>query len=317
MFNIPNFSLWCDFIERDFLKNEFLDLVKNNQVRGVTTNPTLVAQAFSKPAYQEQIATLKNESKEKIYEALLVKDIREAADALLPLYEENEGDGFVSVEIDPLLCDDAPQSIEYAENLLRIIGRSNIMIKVPATTASGEIIAHLLRKNIPINVTLVFSPTQIQNILKVYDKTPSTSHMVISIFVSRFESKINDALEKNNLATDTLGIYNALLGYTLIEPYANIRTLFASTTVKNPNLPSTYYVDKLLLPRSVNTTSPSCIQEFASSSDKTPVKLDKQEINSYIEQIRKIADLDAIYDELLSEGLESFKKSFTDLFTKL
>ena len=133
---IINFSLWCDFIERDFLENEFGKLIEDEVIHGATSNPAIFEQAISSSsAYTQQISMLQANESKKIYEELAIADIKRAAEILYPLYEKNSDDGFISIEVDPTLCDDALGTIEEGTRLFHAIVHSNVMIKIPATEA--------------------------------------------------------------------------------------------------------------------------------------------------------------------------------------
>ena len=113
------FSLWCDFIERDFLKDGLNRLIDEKIVNGATSNPSIFKNAFlTSPAYKEDIEKLKGKGAKEIYETLAVKDIQTSADLLKDLYK-NDDDGFISIEVDPTLCDDAEATIKEARRLHR------------------------------------------------------------------------------------------------------------------------------------------------------------------------------------------------------
>ncbi|EEC25094.1 hypothetical protein HPB128_199g48 [Helicobacter pylori B128] len=155
---MQEFSLWCDFIERDFLENDFLKLINKGAICGATSNPSLFCEAITKSAfYQDEIAKLKGKKAKEIYETLALKDILQASSALMPLYEKDPNNGYISLEIDPFLEDDAAKSIDEAKCLFKTLNRPNVMIKVPASESALEVISALTKASIPVNVTLVFS----------------------------------------------------------------------------------------------------------------------------------------------------------------
>ncbi len=313
-----NFSLWCDFLERDFLKSGFRELVDKKIVNGITTNPSIFQNAFKNSlAYKDDISKLRNKNPKEIYEALAIKDIQSSADILSDLYRKND-DGFVSIEIDPFLCDDSKESIKEATRLYAQIDRENVMIKVPATDAGFEVMEELISKDIHVNATLIFSLKQANNCLDAFErgfkrakKEPSS---VISIFVSRFDRKLN-------LKESLVGIMNATKIYNSIEHRAlkNVKALFASTGVKSGNLEKDYYIKELLYKNVINTAPLETIEAFLKNGNfqiKTPISDTK--IDQFFDSLKKSKiDIEKVYDELLLEGLDAFKASFEDILKGL
>ncbi|EGQ1899723.1 transaldolase, partial [Campylobacter coli] len=253
---MKKFSLWCDFIENSFLDDDFLNLLSRG-VNGATSNPAIFKNAIlNSPIYKEKIAKLKGKKAKEIYEELAIADIQKAADKLAPLYHTGN-DGFISLEIDPRFYDNTSLSLGEAKKLYSAIGKDNVMIKVPATNASYEVMYELMKNGISVNATLIFSLEQSQkcfealnagliefrkNNIALQGKNTHlrTPQAVISIFVSRFDRLLNSKAKEQN----RIGILNANLAYNNIisknEP--NIRALFASTGVKGDDLPKDYYI---------------------------------------------------------------------------
>ena len=181
------FSLWSDFIEREFLESEFQKLIQDNIVNGATSNPSIFKEAILKsPAYREQLSKLQNLDPKSKYEALATADIKRAAQILLPLFQKGD-DGFVSIEVDPRLKDDAEGTVEEAKRLLAMIDMPNVMIKVPVTPAGCAAIERLIADGVNVNATLIFSPNQADECLDAMEagfKKCQDSHSVLSIFVS-------------------------------------------------------------------------------------------------------------------------------------
>lgn len=309
------FSLWCDFIERDFLTQEFPSLIKEEKIFGATSNPSIFAQSFkTSPAYKEEIASLQHKNAKEIYETLAIQDIKTAAKLLRPLYEANKDNGYVSIEIDPLFCDDAQESIKEGKRLFESIGEPNVMIKVPATKAGYQVMEELLKHNIPINATLVFSPTQALECADAFRRAREAGGVgksVISVFVSRLDRALDSTLPQH--LKGKLGIANAKHIYELIENLgdSDTRTLFASTGVKGNDFIPSYYVDELLLPHSLNTAPLDTINAYYANND-TALKTSKSDLSLFEEY-----DLPSLYEKLLQEGLEAFKVSFKDLLDAL
>ena len=275
-----NFSLWCDFVEREFLQTGFKELLRKEIVNGATSNPAIFKSAFlTSPAYKEDIEKFKNKAPKELYETLAIKDIQTSADLLLKLYKQDD-DGFISIEVDPSLCDDAQGTIDEGERLFQTINRPNVMIKVPATKAGYQAMKVLIGKGINVNATLIFSPEQAKNCLKAFaqgstvfsraNPEKNVPKAVISIFVSRFDRKMDALFVEKEIPTALLGIYNATKIYHDIQREAlpNVRALFASTGVKGNDLPKAYYVTELLYKNAVNTAPLETIEAFVQTGIK-------------------------------------------------
>ena len=328
MKKIENFSLWCDFVEREFLEGEFRAMIKRGEIVGATSNPSIFANAIlNSSAYKSDIEKLRASGKnaKAIYENLAFSDIKSAANSLLPLWERNANDGFISIEIDPTLCDDAGRSIDEGVRIWREINMPNVMIKVPATEAGFEVMNALYGRGINVNATLIFSQNQVQKCLEAFsanrnldsranlneNRANHTPKAVISIFVSRFDRYLeaNPALDSSESADKSapkLGIFNAMKCYEIIENFGNphIRALFASTGVKGDKIPSAYYVKSLLLKNSINTAPLATIRDFL-KLDSPLIKV-APKIDEYLAKF----SVDKIAKELLDAGLEAFKIEF-------
>jgi len=323
MHNVENFSLWCDFVERDFLKKEFVELLDKEVFNGATSNPAIFKSAFlTSSAYQKDREKLKNLEAKTVYEKLAIKDIKRAALSMQSLYKNND-DGFISIEVDPSLCDDADATIEEGKRLFNEIAKQNVMIKVPATNAGYIAMEALMRDNIHVNATLVFSPAQAIQCVEAFKRASkdcsNSPKGVISVFVSRFDSKLDEKLKNINLPTAKTGIYNAIKIYDIIESYnlKNIRTLFASTGVKNNSLEADYYITELLFKNSVNTAPLGAIKAFIKSNNAKEVKPTKEYIDFFATIEKNGIDMQQVYSELLEDGLASFRDSFAQILKEL
>lgn len=321
-----NFSLWCDFIERDFLENKFQTLIKENIIQGATSNPAIFESSISNSvAYRQQLDMLQANEPKTIYEELAISDIKRASEILHPLHDERLEDGFISIEVDPLLCDDEKGTIEEGIRLYNTIGNDNVMIKVPATPAGYGAMKELTSQGINVNATLIFSPEQAIECTKALNAGISESakkpQAVVSIFVSRFDRLCDSQLRVKGLPTSRLGIINAAKCYHEINKFGNknIRTLFASTGVKSDDLDASYYVNELLYPNSVNTAPLLTIESWVLEGKKDPATLiSEKECDEFFTQLEtKNIDMQKVYETLLNDGLESFKESFKELLGKL
>lgn len=307
-----HFSLWCDFIENDFLDQEFLELLAS-KINGATSNPAIFKAALSSPSYKDKITSLKGKKPKEIYEALAISDIQKAADKLAFKFAQND-DGFISFEIDPHLHANTSLSIGEAKRLYSEIARENVMMKIPATPASYEVMSELMKSGISVNATLIFSPEQARLCFEAlseglrafrraqpFAKEPSA---VISIFVSRLDTALNSELESKN----TIGILNATEAYRHIMKgeEGQIRPLFASTGVKDASLPKDYYIKALLFEGAVNTAPLDALKAFNGGAFQSPKDCN---LSTLLPQEK----LNLVYKNLLDDGLKAFCVAFEDI----
>jgi len=324
-----NFSLWLDFIERDYLKNEFSALLEKGIVNGATSNPAIFASAITtSPAYKEQLASLDGKSAKEKYETLAVEDIRTAAQLLRPLYDQGN-DGFISIEVDPFLCNDTQGTIDEGKRLFKAIGEPNVMVKVPATQAGYEAMTALMEDGISVNATLIFSPKQATQCFKAMRKGIQQGEKygacrvegVISVFVSRFDRALDAELEEAGIDPAKTGIYNAAKIYNMIEAneVPNIRALFASTGVKGDALEANYYIKGLMAAHSVNTAPLATIEAHIETNDSAEaLPIENSVLNGYFMSLEDNGfNMDKIYKQLLDEGLVAFEESFKDMLEQI
>lgn len=327
-----SFSLWCDFVENHFLDSEFVDLISSGKINGATSNPAIFKQAIlNSPAYKAQIAKFKGKNAKEIYENLAILDIQKAADKLaLNFYQQN--DGFVSLEIDPRLYDNTALSLGEAKRLYTAIGKDNVMMKIPATPQSYEVMSELMSEGISVNATLIFSLQQAKSCfealnlgLKAFRKKNENAlkgtnmrcpQGVISVFVSRFDRLLNARmLDKNRL-----GVLNATLCYNFIvsQNESNIRTLFASTGVKGDDLPKDYYISELLFKNSINTAPLDALNAFRDGKNltfKTP--LSEIEIQQKLRANLSDDELQKACEFLLEDGLKLFCVAYEEILKSI
>ncbi|AJC86817.1 transaldolase [Campylobacter sp. RM16704] len=323
---MKKFSLWCDFIENEFLDHEFLDLINSKTINGATSNPAIFKNAILNSAiYKEKIKKSSLKDKKTLYEYLAVEDIAKAADKLAINYYENN-DGFISIEIDPRLKDSTSLSLAEAKRLYTQIAKENVMIKIPATEASYEVMQELMKSGISVNATLVFDFEQTKKCFEVLNlglkefrknniarkKEPQA---VISIFVSRFDRLLNNQVLDRNY----IGILTATKAYNYIirQNEANIRALFASTGVKGDDLEKDYYIKELLYDKAINTAPLDAIEAFKSKqiAFKEPLKDEciEKKLNA---NISKDA-LSKACKDLLDDGLEQFCIAYENILKSL
>ncbi len=343
-------SVWMDYIHREMLgeQGELARLVGQG-VRGVTSNPTIFEKAVATNAYDDQIQEIiagdGDTRPEAVFEELALRDIRGAADVLLPVYESSDGrDGFVSLEVAPDLGYDTDGTIEAARRLWTRADRPNVLIKVPATDEGVPAVEELIAAGINVNITLMFSLADYEAVSHAYlrglERTsdPSRIASVASFFVSRVDTKTDEALDKvgTGAAMELRGriaIANAKLAYRRYQEifeggtFADLaargarpqRVLWASTSTKNPEYPDTMYVDELIGPNTVNTMPPQTIEAFLDHGSLAPTLTKGVDVAE--QQIAGLADLGVSYDEitreLQTEGVQAFADSMTDLYTTI
>ena len=311
------FSLWLDFIERDYLENDFEDLVKRGVINGATSNPSIFANAINtSKAYKNQLDTLKGKTPKEKYEALAIRDIKTTAQKLRSCYDENN-DGYISIEVDPFLSNDTEATIKEAKRLFRAIDEPNVMVKIPATNAGYQAMSTLIEDGISVNATLIFSPTQAKNCIDAMNEgflnsSNNKIDAVISVFVSRFDRLLD---------SEKIGIINASKIYNMVEnnKNKNIRTLFASTGVKGNNLNADYYIKELFGSHCINTAPLATIESYIIKPQIEPkLPIPKDKIDNFFKDLEsKNINMEDVYNKLLKDGLESYEEAFSDMLNGL
>ncbi len=319
------FSLWLDFVEREYLRESFPALIKKGIINGATSNPAIFAAAITtSPAYREQLASLEGKSAKEKYEALAIVDIRAAAQALRSCYDEGN-DGYISIEVDPFLSNDTEGTIAEGKRLFAAIGEPNVMVKVPATEAGYAAMTALMKEGISVNATLVFSPDQAQKCIEAMrigiDAYRGKIDGVISVFVSRFDRLLDEKLQEAGIEKSRTGILNAANIYGLVEHAAmpQVRTLFASTGVKGDDLRADYYIRELLASHTVNTAPLATIEFYVGTPSAVPqLPLSQKEISDYFSRIEEAGiEMGDIYTALLNDGLVAFEKAFKEMLESI
>jgi transaldolase len=341
-------SIWLDDLSRERLETGNLaDLIKNDNVVGVTTNPSIFAAALADgERYDDQVRQLAAEGADvdKTVFALTTTDVRNACDVLKPVFEATNGvDGRVSIEVSPTMAHDSEKTLASARELWKEVDRHNLFIKIPATTEGGPAISDTLGDGISVNVTLIFGLDRYQGVMESYVKglekalengeDLSKIHSVASFFVSRVDSEIDNRLNKTGASDELLGkagVANARLAYEAYEKFfsgerwealaaagANRqRPLWASTGVKNPDYSDTMYVTDLAVENTVNTMPEKTLQAV---KDHGEIKGDQVRPNyEHARQVMKdLADAGIDYDDVIKtleeEGVDKFVKSWNEL----
>lgn len=334
-------SLWLDNITRELLDRGTLRrYVSELSVTGLTSNPTIFDEAIGKSSsYDEGIRrkVKAGQSGEALFEALALEDLRRAADLFKPVFETTGGvDGWVSMELSPLLADDTAASVAAAKRIHDAAGRPNLFVKIPGTPAGIPAIKESIFAGVPINVTLLFSCEQYLAAAEAYlrgierridaGRDPRVGS-VASLFISRWDKAVGDKVPgklRNRLGIAiggrTYHAYRNLLASPRWQKLAAAgarpqRLLWASTGVKDPSAPDTLYVEALAAPDTVNTMPEKTLQAFAERG-KVEATLceDGKEAEAVLAQFRDAGiDIDGLAAKLQQEGADSFVKSWQQL----
>jgi transaldolase len=343
-------SIWLDDLSRERLNTGNLaSLVQESSVVGVTTNPTIFASALSKgEAYDAQIKELAaiDSSVEDTIKALTSDDVRNACDVFTDIYTSTKGyDGRVSIEVEPGLAMDTEGTTAQAAELFKIVDRPNVLIKIPATKPGLPAIAASIAEGISVNVTLIFALDRYSDVIEAYfsgleqaaanGHDLSGIHSVASFFVSRVDSEVDKRLDKVDsdeakALKSKAAVANARLAYALYEEkFASDRfkaleakganrqrPLWASTGVKDPNLPDTMYVSELTVANTVNTMPEKTMQAFADHGEVQGDKVSgtKAEAQQVFDSLAAVGvDFDDVVDVLEKEGVQKFDASWGEL----
>lgn len=352
-------SIWLDYIDRQILNDGTLaNMIKQDQLAGLTSNPAIFEKAISSSDYyQDSITRLreKHASRETLYEELILADISQAADRFLPVYEATEGlDGYVSIEVSPLLARDTQATIDEARELWQRLNRPNIMIKVPGTAQGLPAIYQLLLDGININVTLLFSVGRYLEVLfTYYDALEQRQHdglsvtnidSVASFFLSRIDNKVDAILdniikqggeqaEKARSVRGQAAIASAAFAYRRFLENSDgprwqslhaagarpQRLLWASTSSKDPTFSDIKYIEALIASQTVNTVPMDTLAAYRDHGKP------ERRIDAAIAQAADTLhiltelgiDMKQIDEELEAEGIDKFIKPYESLLTRL
>ena len=352
-------SIWLDYIRRRLIVGgELRRLIDEDGLRGMTSNPSIFEQAIGETHdYDDDIRAMALEGKgvAEIYEALSAGDVQAAADQFRPVYDENDaGDGYVSLEVNPHLAHDTTGTIEEARRLWAALNRRNVFIKVPATKEGLPAIKQLISEGININVTLLFGLARYREVTDAYiaglearaarGQPVNRVASVASFFLSRIDVLLDPLLDKliaqgrahANLAKDARGqvaIASAKIAYQmckeifgserfkrLADKGARVqRLLWASTGTKNPSYGDVKYVEALIGPRTVNTVPLETLDAYRDHGDpKVRIEDDIEQANEILRRLPELGiDLARATQQLENEGVEKFNKPFDKLSATL
>jgi len=353
-------SPWLDYIDRNLLESGKLQGLIDSGLRGMTSNPSIFNQAIGlSDDYDEKIVEFKNAGKStfEIYDELTIKDIQEAADIFLPVYQRtNQLDGYVSLEINPLLAHKLEEQIDEGVRLFEKVGRPNIMIKVPSTKEGIVVFEELISRGINVNVTLIFSLNQYEQTAKAYinglaklsDNGGDLSQVrsVASVFISRIDTAVDKLLEEKLLSEENesqkdkiktlmgrAAVANSRIIFEhwksvfasddfkgLTEKGAHVqRVLWGSTSTKNAVYNDVKYVAELITKPTVNTIPEKTLNAFADHGEvKEAFTYDVKEAEEVVASLNDFGiSINDVNQTLLEDGCKAFDKAFEELLENI
>jgi transaldolase / glucose-6-phosphate isomerase len=353
-------SIWFDNISRGMINSGELASMVTQGLRGVTSNPTIFDKAISGSTdYDKQLKSLLERSPDmdvgEIIETLMVKDIQDGADILLPVYDRTKGeDGYISIEVSPGKARDTEATIEEVRKLARLVGRRNLMVKIPATKEGLPAIEQMLYEGININVTLIFSGERYRDVANAYlaalekrlaeGKPIDHIASVASVFVSRIDTLVDEQLQKKidtgegeagHLAglAGKAAVANTKIIYQIFKELFESprmgalnarggrvqRPLWGSTGTKNPAYSDLLYVENLIGPHTVNTVPPKTWAAILDHAHPRPtIETNLDDARRTLDELRKAGiDMAWIMHKLEEDGVASFMKSYDDLSRNL
>ncbi len=344
-------SVWMDSLSRDDIQDGNLERMIEEGVVGVTSNPTIFQKAISESSlYDEQLGELsgREEDPKEIFLKLARKDIQDACDLLIPVFERsNKLDGYVSLEVSPDLAYDTLATVEEATRLHELVNKPNLMVKIPATLPGLAAIEEMIATGHSINVTLIFSLERYRAVTNAYIRglqrlvaaggNPSLVASVASFFVSRVDTEADrrlDELGGHDELKGRLAIANARVAYAAFKETfsgddwgfleskgaTKQRPLWASTSTKNPEYGDVMYVEELVGPDTVNTMPTSTLEAFMDHGEVNEHALEEglDEARELIDKLREArVDYEDVTEVLEKEGVQKFADSFDELLEEI
>lgn len=339
-------SIWLDFIDRQIMDSgDLKKLIDEDGIRGVTSNPSIFEKAItSSDDYDADIKKYAAEGKtnEAIFYAMAIKDIQRAADFFKSTFDQSKGgDGFVSLEVSPLLARDTDGTIKQAMELWKAVDRKNVMIKIPSTAEGLPAIRKCISEGININVTLLFGLPRYREVVEAYllgledrlkmNQPIDSIQSVASFFLSRIDVLIDPMVQKKDLknlngevaiasARAAYQIYKEIFNGARFEALAKKgakrqRVLWASTSSKDPSFSDVKYIEALIGDETVNTVPLETIDAFRDHG------VAASRLEQHLDQSTKVLNelksngikLDDITQALEDEGIEKFNKAYHQL----
>lgn len=349
-------SPWIDNIRRDWLNDGTLKRLVSQGVRGVTSNPSIFAKSLdTSSAYDDAIESSTDTSPEELFESLAVTDVRDACDVLSGVYEAAKTDfaagtrryldGYVSLEVSPLLARDTDGTIEAAKRLAARVNRANVMIKIPATEEGLPAIRTVLGLGINVNITLIFATQRYDEVISAWcdglnDALRAgldlrTIASVASFFVSRVDVAVDDQLDPADPRRGTIANAQVAAAYQLFRTRASSdevtsllargaqiqRPLWASTSTKNPLYDDLLYVNRLVADETVNTMPDATMSAVLDHADfSQSYLLSDATCRDEADLLQRLApdvSLDAVTEKLERDGVDAFAAAYRELLATI
>jgi len=337
-------SLWLDNITRSMLDDGTIQrYIDSYSVTGLTSNPSIFDKAIGSGDYDEAIRSQAGQgpSAEDLFFDLAIEDLRRAADLFLGIHERTDGvDGWVSLEVSPLLAYDSACTVEAAKGLCARAGRSNLFIKIPGTPEGLPAITEAIAAGVPVNVTLLFSADQYRAAADAYLKgverrvadglNPAVGS-VASVFMSRWDTAVAQQVPadlRDQLALAVgLDVYRAYRQVTDSDRFQRLesngarmqRLLWASTSTKDPAAPDTLYVHGLAAPFTINTMPDATLKAFADHGEVgLPLPVDGGDADAMFARFTAAGvDIGELAAQLQRNGAESFVDAWNELMHRI
>ncbi|MCS6801425.1 MAG: transaldolase [Chloroflexota bacterium] len=336
-------TIWLDFITRRLVRSGTLKrYIEELHVTGLTSNPTIFDNALrATPDYDEAIRQRLDAglSDEELFLELAIEDVAAAADLFRLIHNRTAGvDGWVSLEVSPLLAYDTESTLAAAKQLFARVGRPNVLIKIPGTAAGLPAIEEAIFAGIPVNVTLLFSPEQYQAAADAYLRGLERRQeaglnlavgSVASVFVSRWDRAVMGSVPADlagqlgiAIAKKTYRAYRDLLNSERWKALARRgaraqRLLWASTSTKDPSLPDTWYVSALVAPNTINTMPEETLLAFADHGEVGAL-LSPEGADDLLARFTAAGvDIAVLADRLQQDGTAAFVASWNDVTSRV
>jgi transaldolase len=340
-------SIWLDDLSRDRLTSGSLaEMVKNDCVTGVTTNPSIFAAAIADgSSYQDQLGEVRSLPIAEVIQHLCAQDVQNACDVFAATFKNTDGDdGWVSIEVAPTLAHDAQATVAQAQQLKDLVGKDNVFVKIPATHEGVEAIEEAIARGISVNATLIFSVARYEEVTLAYlrglaraaknGRDISRIRSVASVFISRVDTEVDRRLAElgHPELQGEAAVANARLVYEKAcevfsgQRYEELasqgaraqRVLWASTGTKNPHYSDTRYVTELVAPHTINTMPEKTLRAFADHGHVGTLFGDKEQAEAVFGTLASAGiDLADVFSVLESEGVQKFIDAWHALETNL
>jgi transaldolase len=337
-------SLWLDNITRSLLDDGAIQkYIDSYSVTGLTSNPSIFDKAIGSGDYGDAIRVKSGQglSSEELFFELAIEDLRRAADLFLPIHERTDGiDGWVSLEVSPLLAYDTALTVAAAKALHGRAGRANLFIKIPGTPEGLPAITEAIAAGIPVNVTLLFSADHYRAAAEAYltgverrvaDGLDPAVGSVASVFMSRWDTAVAkqvpaDLVDQLGLAVglDVYRAYRQLMSSDRVQRLQNNgarmqRLLWASTKTKDPDASDTLYVHGLAAPYTVNTMPDGTLEAFYDHGDVgDPLPADGGDVDARLDRFAHAGvDTAELAARLQRDGAASFVSAWNELMDRI